>query len=329
VPSPAPKTYMSDIPSEYTPHPGPMQMPRKGYTPYERSAMQNMPRSVQPMAPEGFPMAAMLSERTDDIDSVELQTHLVDKQFNGPALISRDNTEVSRQFLKARSGEEVSEFDHDLRAHMLEIQMAVEEIRAEPSAHPNPEHRDIGLTIPQGFFEQQERMFEAQLREMEAADLDYGTQMEAVFEAQEALFDLPQPEAVPTEQAMPDQPVEEMGPLADPVPESLEHIIEASDMQPEGMMADEMPDALDYGDSLMSPDLLEEEMGEVAEPTEAMEPYPDPFGHYGGMTLQEMYDEPEPEMMDPYMIPGMVDPYMMPGPFGPGPMLDPGPGGPP
>lgn len=36
-----------------------------------------------------------------------------------------------------------------------------------------------------------------------------------------------------------------------------------------------------------------------------------------------------PDMMDPHMMPGMIDPYMMPGPFGPGPMLSPGPGGPP
>ena len=125
------------------------------------------------------------------------------------------------------------------------------------------------------------------------------------------------------------QPMAEMGPLASQGPESLEQIIEANDMGLESMMPDEMPGAPDYDDSLMTPDHFEQEMGEAPEPMESMEPYPEPFPHYGGMMPPEMYDEQMQQMMDPYMISGMIDPYMMPGPFGPGPMLDPGPGGPP
>jgi len=197
--------------------------------------------------------------------------------------------------------------------------MSVEQIRAEPLAQPNPEPRDIGLTIPQDFFERQEQVFETQLRQYEPDLLDHNVPMEDMFNAHEALFDSLQPEAPFLEEAMFEQPAEVIDAEPMPGPESLEQIVEANDMQPGDMMPDEMRD---YDDSMMTPELFEEEM-------EPMEPYPDPLQHYGGMMPQEMYDEQMPEMMDPYMMPGMIDPYMMPGPFGPGPMLDPGPGGPP
>ena len=120
-----------------------------------------------------------------------------------------------------------------------------------------------------------------------------------------------QPHAAPMEEIMPGMPLEERGPFAGPGGESLEQIIEAHEI-PDGM-----PDALDYDDSLMTPEFVGQEMGEDADQMEPMEPYPDPFGHYGGMMPQEMYDEPMQYMMDPYMAPCMIDPYMMPGP-GPG-----------
>ena len=80
--------------------------------------------------------------------------------------------------MKARAGEEISEFDNDLRAQLLEIQMAVEQIRTEPLAYANPEPRDIGLTIPQDIFERQEQMLESQFSELEPVGFDYGAEME-------------------------------------------------------------------------------------------------------------------------------------------------------
>ncbi|MHC4539841.1 MAG: hypothetical protein ACYS74_08675 [Planctomycetota bacterium] len=253
-----------------------------------------------------------------DEDFFELQMELLREQFGEAGLPQWDDNARASRIMQASTEEETSEFNDDLRAQMLEIQMAVEQVRAEPLTPPNPEPHDIDVTLPQDSFEQREEMLESQLREFEPAESDYGAGIEAVFDAQEALFDLPELEA-----EFMSQPTAGMGPLASPGPESLEQIVEAHDI------ADGVPDTPDYDDSLMTPDHFEQEMGEAAEPMEWMEPYPDPFGHYGGMMPQEMYDEQAPEMMDPYMTPDMIDPYMMPGPFGPGPMLDPGPGGPP
>jgi hypothetical protein len=279
-----------------------MQMPMKDYRPYDASMVGNLPRLVQPTIPEELPMAALPLEGIEDIDLSELEAYLVDEQFNGPELAPSDNTEAAHEFMRIRAGEEVSEFANDLRAQLLEIQMAVEQIRTEPSVYTNPEPHEFGIAIPQDFFEQQKQMLESQFDVLEPPEFDYGTQMEAAFDAQEALFDLFQPEAVP---------MEEMEPLAGSGSESLEQIIEAHEMLDEGVMPDAMPGALDDDDSLMSPDLFEEEM-------EPMGLYPDTFEDYGGMMPQEMYDEQMQE-----------DPYMVPGSFGPGPMLDPGPGGPP
>jgi hypothetical protein len=261
-----------------------------------------------------------------DEDFFQIQMKLLNEQFDGPPVIPFESNQIAAAILRAQQRDEASEFDHDLRASMLEIQMAVERTRLGANTEPG----DFGLTIPQEFFEQQEQMLEDQLREFEPPEFDYGAEMEAMFSAQEALFNLLQPDAVPMEQIMPDQFVEEMGLLDVPGSESLEQIIEAHEM------LYGMPEALDYDDSLMAPVLFG--IGGVAEPTESMEPNPDPIQDGYDMMPQEMYDEQlpgmvdpymEPDMADPYMAPDMMDPYMVPGLFGPGPMLYPGPGGPP
>lgn len=283
-----------------------------------------------------------------DEDLFKLQMELLREQFGEAAAMQWDNNELTSKIVQASAEEETSEFDDDLREQMLEIQMAVEQTRAESLTDSNPEvtHESLyGLDAamyhsttpepmsgavdyetlePQDFFEQQMQLFESQFSQFDPAGFDSGAEMEAIFKAQDTMFDLPELEA-----AFTGQPTEEMGLLAGPGSESLEQIIEANDMGPEGMMPDEMPGAPDYDDSLVTPDLFEQQMDEAPEPMESMDPYPDPLQHYGGMMPPEMYDEQMQQMMDPYMMPGMIDPYMMPGPFGPGPMLDPGPGGPP
>ena len=333
-PSPSHKRYMPGFSGEYTPHPGPMEMPGQDYRPYNSPAIPHIARQSQPSALEPEPANAVkLGVRYEaslmDEDLFESQTELLRGQFGEAALKQWGNNEVANQILQAHTQEETSEFDAELRAQLLEIQMAVEEVRVGPLTPPNTEARDVGLTIPQDFFEQQEQMVESQFHEFEPPDFDCGAEMEALIEAHEVLFDLPQPEASPLEQIITEEPVEEMGPMVSQGPESLEQIIAEDEIQPEGAMLEEMPGAPDYDDSFMTPGSLEQQMDEAPEPTEAMEPYPSPFGPYGGMMPPEMYDEQMQQMMDPYMMSGMLDPYMMPGPFGPGPMLDPGPGGPP
>jgi len=302
-PDPLLETYMSGFPHEYAPHPGPIQMPRKDYIPHDPFMVGGVTRSVQSTIPDELPMTAMPLEEIEGMDLDEPYAHLSDDGFNRSTLTPSDSAEAAHEFMRVRGGQEASEFDSELRAQMREIQMAVKQTQA----GVDPELRDCGLTMPRDFFEQQKQVLESQFREWDADQFDYGAEMEALFHAQEALFNPLLPDTASMDHIIPGQPVEEMGPLAFPVGESLEQLIEAHEMR------DNMADALDYDDSVMAPDAFEQEM-------EPMEPHPDPFEPYGGMMPQEMYDE---------QMPGVMHPYMMPGLFGPGPMLDPGPGGPP
>ena len=127
---------------------------------------------------------------------------------------------------------------------------------------------------------------------MQPAEIDHGAQMEADFDVQEAMFE---------------QPVEEMEPVADLGPQTLENIVEAEQMQYENGMPDDM--------SGMPASMDEGPVEQMYETPEQMEPYPTPPGYDDGMMPQEMYDEQMLYMMDPYMMPGPFGPM----PFGPGP----------
>jgi len=298
---------MSGFLDDYTPHPGPMQIAENGYQPHDDIGTHNVRRSNHPTTIDEIQMAAFelggakaaepevkYEDSLMEEDFFDLQVKLLNDQFDEPPLIPRDTNEVAHHIMEAHSKDNSFEFDNDLGANMFEIQMAVEQTRADI----NPEPRNIGLAIPQDFFEQQEQMYENQFYEMQQfAELDYGAQMEADFNAQEAMLE---------------QPVEEMGPLADLGPQTLENIIEAEQMQYEDGMPDDMA-----GMQALMDEGPDEQMYETPE---QMEPYPTPIGYDDGMMPQEMYDEQMQDMMDPYMMPGL---------FGPGPMLDPGPGGPP
>lgn len=337
---PSPKPYMSDFHDEYVPHAGLMQTPSNDYQPYDTSANPHIPRPNQPTVADDFRKAALelagaisfepgikYEDSLMDEDFFEIQMKLLNKQFDGPPIIPQDNNELASRILQEHDRDENSEFDQDLRSNMVEIQMAVEQVRAAPLVEVNPESHDIVQTIPQDFFEAQESMFDAQYRESEPESYDYSAHMEDIFNAQEALFDALESGPSPMEQAILDQPMENQNPAAEPISQSLEEIVEAEPMQDGLSMLDDMAGRPGYDDSLMTPELLEQQMDEVAEQMESMEPYPVP-GQLGyGMMPQEMYDEQMLYMMDPFMVPGLMDPYMMPGPFGP--MLGPGPGGPP
>jgi hypothetical protein len=348
VGSPAHRAYSSDHSDEYAPRLGPMHMPGRSYQPYDSSGIPNMPRPDHSMTMDELQMAALGLARDNTLgpeikyedslmneDFFQIQMKLQNKEFDGPPVIPFDNNQLASAILRGHQRNEASELDYDLMTSALEIQMAVERTRLGANTEP----ADIGLAIPQDFFEQQDQILEDQLRYFEAPEFDYGAEMESMFSAQEALFDLLQSEASPMKRIMSDQFVEDMGLLAVPGAESLEKIIEDHEM-PDGMT-----DSLDYENSLMTTDPFG--MEEIAEPIEPMETNPDPIPDDYDMLPQEMYDEQlpgmadqymapdmadpymSPDMMDPYMMPGIMDPYMMPGPFGPGPILDPGPGGPP
>ena len=122
------QTYMQSFPDGYAPQPGSMQVPRTDYKPYDGSVTQNAGHSNQRMVPDEFWMSAPeLRNTRASSQGVGYEDDVMEPQegFNGPKVMLRGNTEVTRQFMRARAGEETPELDNDLRAQMLEIQMAV------------------------------------------------------------------------------------------------------------------------------------------------------------------------------------------------------------
>jgi hypothetical protein len=214
------------------------------------------------------------------------------------------------------------EFDQDLGANALEIQMAVEQAKAnisvdslpEPAVDPN----DFGLAIPQDFFERQMQAFEAQYRQLQPEEFDDSAQIEEeTFDIQEALFNSLQPNASVLEEVISEQGAETTDSLEMPEPESLEQIIEAEEMPPGEVMDNGMPGSNDY---LMPQELLEGQMAETNQPMEPADQYPDLSQLGYGMMPQEMYEEQMMYGMDPLMMPYGPMPF--------DPMMGPGPGGP-
>lgn len=260
---------MSDLPDEYAPHPGSMLTPSNNYQPYDALANSHIPRPNLPTVPDDFGMAALelagarsaepevkYEDSLMDEDFFEIQMKLLNEQFDGVPVILWDNNEIATRILQGHNRHEDSEFDQDLRENMLEIQMAVEQVRAGPLAHACPGLTDSELTIPQDFFQQQEQMLEAQYRQSQHELFDHGAEMEEIFNAQEALFNALESGPSHMEEAILDQPAGAMNPEAEPAPQSLEQIIEAEPMPDRGGMLEDMAGMTDYDDSLMSPGLL-------------------------------------------------------------------------
>ena len=305
----SPKSYISRSPEGYLPHPGFMQIPHSDYQAYN---MQDMPMSnfgstdefrFAAMKLAGFGPSGGEVEYDDCLMTEEVfQQHIESLREQFPPEF--DTNEIASHILAACSQNEEIVTEQDPR-EMIEIQMAVEQIRAEPLAGPNTEPSDFGLAIPQDFFEQPEQTFEEFYEMQPPTEPDHRTPVEADFD----------------QQAMFEQPIEEMIPLADLEPQPLEDIIEAEQMQYEDVMPDDMTDMSAFDSFSMPQEFIDQQMPEVAEHMDPMEPDPHHDGY--GVMPQEMYDEQMPdEMMDPLMM----DPYMMPGPWGP--MPGPGPGGP-
>lgn len=298
----SPKDYMSGFPEQYVSHPGFMQMPKGDYEPYDE--LQAMSMSDFGRTADEFRFAAMelAGVRSPDVD-IEYDNCLMTEELFQQQIESLreqfppdfDTNEIASQILAAQSQDDGFDMDPNLRENMLDIQMAVEQAKAESLTALNPEPMDIGPAIPQDFFEQAEQMLEEQFYEMQPAEFDYGVQMEADFSTQETMFE---------------QPIEEMEPMADSSPQTLENIIEAEQMRYEIGMPDDM--------SGMQVLMNEGPIEQMYDTPEQMEPYPEPLQDGYGMMPQEMYGEQMPdEMMDPFMRPDMMDPYMMPGPLGP------------
>lgn len=296
-----PREYISASQEQYMPHPGFMQMSQGDYEPYDE--LQDVSMSDFGRTADEFHFAAMelagnftehVPQYEDGLMTEELLQEILEsmREENGePIPIQFDFNEIASHILAARDQNEGKDIDPNLQDTMLDIQMAVEQAKAESLTALNPEPMNFGTAIPQDFFEQQEQMPENQFDDMQFAEFGYGASMEPDIDAQEEMFE---------------QPIEEMEPMADLGPQTLENIVEAEQRQYEDGMPDdmsEMPDAMNEGP-----------VEQMYETPEQMEPYPEPRQDGYGMMPQEMYVEQMQEMMDPYMMPGPFGPMPGPGP---------------
>jgi hypothetical protein len=339
----SPPVYMGGLPKEYVPEVGPMHVPASDYRPYE-ATMPPMParppgptRGMGTPAPE--PSQGGMGERDVtyedgllDEDLLAIQLKLALAQSGGTPIAPADNDDLARLLSQGHAVADASEFDRDLRAHHMEIQMAVERMRAELSADPASglpgealcgreaamdtptvaeparEALDPSRYEPQDFFERETELIARQFAGPDLSHHDFGAGIDALVAAQDALFRSP---IGTMDQPMPGQP-------AGPEPANLEQIIEAHDIPP-AMMPNDVPAMPTYEGCLMTPDLFNRQMQNALGGMMPQGLYGDPA--LSGYCLPGTYDEQMLQMMDPYAVPGRYDP-VLPGPtpdFGPGP----------
>lgn len=131
--------------------------------------------------------------------------------------------------------------------------------------------------------------------------------METLLNQQEMLSE-PLAHFSPLEQKVFDEPMEQMNPMPEPMPQNLDY-----GMQPyeNPSMAPEPPV---YDNSVMAQEEFDQMMHEAADQMEPQEPMTGPDPYDNNMMPQEMHDPQQ--MYDPQMQ-EMMDPYMMSGPPGP------------
>lgn len=303
----SPKGYMSGSSEQYAPHPGFMQISQPGYQDNDGLMMGNMSHLDRQRIIDEIRFAAMelagnstehIPEYEDGLMTEELLLELLEslREQNGEPLLEQfDNNEIATHILAALNQDDEVGMEPDLRENMLEIQMAIEQTRADSLVDPNPEF---------SVFEQAEHILESQFDEIQQfTENDYEAQMEAELEAQEALFV---------------QPIEEMEFMEDSAPQTLENIVEAELIPHEAGMPSDMMDMSAYDSFAMPQELIDQQMPEASDQMDPMEMEPDP--------MQAQYD---PMMSLEYM----VDPHYMPDQMMPGPMpfgheLEPDPTGP-
>ena len=343
-----PTSYMDGTREDYFPHPGFMEIPRSEYEAFDRDLVEDMPRmgsqgidALRHIAPALREFDHVEHVRYEDClmekDFFEHQMRLLREQFEEDQSRSFEHNDiVERALAENEQGAELRA-NIDLIEKMLDIEQLVsqvESVAADPrmilekigtlsdtmSQPETSEAADYAMPEPQEYFEQQMQMMEAQLFQLEHTQFDHGSQMEMMFDAQEAAFDAIQPEGVAMEQATVEQSIEEMMLSTVPGGQSLEQVVQANEVQDATMTPNDMSEMPSYGDCLMSQDIFEQQMHEAAEEMapEQADPCEDE------MVQEQMYDEQMPEdMMDPSMMPGPMGPGAMGPEFmpGPGPMM--------
>jgi len=320
-----PEVYMGDLPDEYIPEVGFMDIPEPDYGSYEAPFVQ----APFTPAPQGFgplPQDVVQVEYDDSLMDQELFEHEM-KLAGSIEPISLD--QVVEHNANLDMVENVLDFgdisDRLIPPVDIMPEMSIPSPVADtadayslPPIEPLSGQMNYAAVDPQDFFVQQMRMMENQFDQF-----DPSAQMEAAFNAHEALFEQSQ-HALPFEPAIPGPSMGRMGPM--PGPASLDDIIEAHGAFQGSQSSSYGPEMPAYGNGPMTQELFEHQMHEAAGQMGAPDAAPDPYddGTMSGQMYGEAmpYDAMDPDMMDPRMM----NPYMMPGPMGPNFMPDPPPG---
>jgi hypothetical protein len=341
-----PRCYMADLSEDYMPELDAMSMPDDGYEPYDGLSFPAIHRFNVPAGQARLPPLSKQDVRYEDClmdeDMFQHQLRLILQQFKEALPQPVDNNAMLNEALKKARSAERPDVLEDIFRRLLTLQDGLNgrtidgitdnEEQSEPEAATalpdlpyraaEPAHIELRPDnylnpIPEDFFDTQAQLMEKQFSQPDASGVDISEQMDGVFNAQEALFNMLQGQMPSVEEAISDQMADVSFPEQGLADVSLEQIVEAFEMQGPAVAPDMIGITPSYDDCLMDSALFEQQVHEAAGQMESVESLPD-----------QMY-EPN-DMMLPYdpQIQQMMDPYMMPGPMGPGPMMGPGPGGP-
>jgi len=341
------ETYMSELPEEYIPNPGPMQVPGNNYQPYDDAVTPSVPPpNMLATEAAGLRNAGPHIEYADSLLSEELFEHqlkqillrfqqLTSRPLDMNAMV-KGLLEETKEADRAEVLEDITQRVLDLQdgtARLMfgEAQEAVEQCPFEVMvprpdlSHQAMEPAPIGLRsidylgpISQDFFGVQAQLMERQFSSPDVPGTNICWQMDAQFSSHEALFNMLQADMPVVEDVFFDQMAGTSRPIPGPAQDSLEQIVEAFDIQGLPAAAEAVAMTPSYDDCLMDSGLFEQQMREAADQIDPAEPLPDQMNDSNDL-MPQPYD---PQMQQ------MMDPYMMPGPTWPGPMMDPGPGGP-
>ena len=345
--SPAkPRGYMADLTEDYMPQPGAMSVPDNDYEPYDGLCSPtihpvNVPAGHARLAPLLEP-EVQYEDCLIDEDVFQHQLKLILQQFKETLPQPFDNNAMLAEALKKAQKEGQADVLEDVVRKLVALQDSMNRSRAH-GAESNLEESEPEMIVPlpdlsyqavepaprglipdnylspmsEDFFELQAQLMERQFSQPDVTGVDISEHTDAVFNAQEALFNMLQGQIPSVEEAISDQmagtPIHEsdLGHL------SLEQIVDALEMQSLVVAPEEVGGTPSYDDCLMDSILFEQQVHEAAGQMESVGP------------LQDQMPDPNDMMPQPYdpQMQQMMDPYMMPGPMGPGPMMDPGGGG--
>jgi len=324
--------YMSNFPEDYLPHPGFMEVPENDYEPYNGNAAERISNRGGQYPPIPANMAGL--EQPEEVKyedclmdgdlfdqlmyNIQHMAASIDDYIKGADYVAGMESEADLPTVEDLTAALflLSEVFPDDHPDIVRLSTAIQALSYNASTSQS-EAPDVGFgpsEIDQNPFENDPFQNAEQIFNQQMQLLEQSFEVPA-FETIEA-----QDSFVSAEQAMFEHPFEEISPAMNPGPASLDDIVEACDMPNESAMFDGTNEMSAYYGCPMSQELFDQQMHEASEqvaPEEADQAPPDQ-----GMMPGEMYGPMPENAMDPQMM----NPYMMPGPMGPNFMPDPPPG---